>query len=541
METIGIGSVITDGQNQYIIEGYINGGGFADVYKASCEGTSYAVKVLKSNDAHLITSLRNEFNVAVQVKSEHAIKYYYLNELGQNDYPSFIIMEYANGRSLQEEIEYHRLNGIPFTTQELFEKYMQLIDGMIDISKVAVHRDIKPLNILVSDGKYKISDYGLAKSVNAETRSPSKTMKGYGSWMYHAPELWDNSTTHGINDIKVDIYAMGIVFYELANLSYPYDIIANCGEMHMTSLIKPFRPGIDPVFENLIRKMMAKKKKDRFDSWQQIKDYLDNSSIGSGIKRNPFVDHLLQNTVAKQQSIDARNAAKAKAETERITALKRLVHQIEEHIYNPLEQIVTAYNSDSTSGHIVLSGIDIDEKNETFYFQYKVKPMSYEEDERTIKFSFAAKHPDKVDPNYYIPNSSELDQFPEMTGLKYSLMYKQFKPLEYNHRKILLWGVIEADCGTGINIAILQSPDDSLYGDIYSFIRRPNDGSNLFFPIPDIELMSKCAINFQETMYHTQVEDFNFQIIQYIIQVNDTNDKGSIKDPHSNNRNGLIF
>lgn len=87
----------------------------------------------------------------------------------------------------------------------------QLIDGMLDISNVAVHRDIKLQNILISNGMYKISDYGLAKYAGATTRATSQTMKNMGSVPYYAPELWAQPDSHGLNDVQVDIYAMGIV------------------------------------------------------------------------------------------------------------------------------------------------------------------------------------------------------------------------------------------------------------------------------------------------------------------------------------------
>lgn len=83
---------------------------------------------------------------------------------------------------------------------------------MIAINAELVHRDIKPENILVSNDVLKISDFGLAKIASESTRTMS--FKGYGTIPYIAPEAWNSDK----NTIQMDIYSMGIVFYELATL-----------------------------------------------------------------------------------------------------------------------------------------------------------------------------------------------------------------------------------------------------------------------------------------------------------------------------------
>lgn len=162
MKTISLDTVLTDGTNQYVVEEFLGDGGFANVFRATSEGESYAIKVLINDNPKYLNSLKNEFDIASQISSEHAIKYYYLNEHGQNDFPCFIIMEYANGGDLSKNLEMLKSIGASYATDKLFEIYMQLINGMIDISPKAVHRDIKPKNILISNGRFKISDYGLA-------------------------------------------------------------------------------------------------------------------------------------------------------------------------------------------------------------------------------------------------------------------------------------------------------------------------------------------------------------------------------------------
>lgn len=89
MKKINIGTiVIDDNGNQYNIIEEAGSGGFSHVYKAICNGELYGIKVLDSFDSKSIYSLNNEFDIASRVTSDHAIKYYYLNEHGHNDSPA---------------------------------------------------------------------------------------------------------------------------------------------------------------------------------------------------------------------------------------------------------------------------------------------------------------------------------------------------------------------------------------------------------------------------------------------------------------------
>lgn len=543
MKTINNGTVLTDGINQYVIEEFRGRGGFASVYRATCAGKSYAIKVLISDDSKGMTSLKNEFDIARQISSEHAIRYYYLNEHGQNDFPCFVIMEYADGGDLSKELEMLDSLGASYSTEKLYEIYMQLIDGMIDISHKAVHRDIKLENILISNGIYKISDYGLAKYANVATRSASKTMKGCGSVLYYAPELWVNPDAHNKNTSQVDIYAMGIVFYEIANLTYPYeyDNALDYRNMHMTASIKPFKSDIDPVYQELIRKMMAKSTTERFDTWESIKEFLCKSNLGSGSKRDPFVEMLLKNNALKKQGIDSLKAKEEKEATTKHEAFRRLASQIEDNIYIPLKRIVDEFNDNTAFGRIVLSKPDIKYSEEILSFKYIVEPISDEGDKRSIIFDFSALHAGDTDSLRLIPTNVYREDYDDRKALLNNIVNLGSQTFEYQYyqNRILLWGTIKADCGVGINIAIFDNPDDPLYGVLKMFLRVPNyEGYNYWFPIKNSELRKACSSNFHEVNYTTKVNDFDFNIIKNLINLNNTFDIDGVKDPFVNN--GLI-
>ena len=89
------------------------------------------------------------------------------------------------------------------------------------INAKMLHRDLKPDNILLDGDIPKIGDFGLSKLVGAATRS--QTFKGGQQIFYMAPEGWKFDK----NEIQIDMYALGIVLYEIAALRYPYMLPAD--------------------------------------------------------------------------------------------------------------------------------------------------------------------------------------------------------------------------------------------------------------------------------------------------------------------------
>jgi serine/threonine protein kinase len=95
---------------------------------------------------------------------------------------------------------------------------LDILSGMKEVHKHIIHRDLKPENILVdSDEKLLITDFGLARYINEKTRT--KSFKGSGTIPYMAPECWTGET----NTISMDIYSLGILFFEILTGVLPYN------------------------------------------------------------------------------------------------------------------------------------------------------------------------------------------------------------------------------------------------------------------------------------------------------------------------------
>ena len=98
---------------------------------------------------------------------------------------------------------------------------VQVILGLDCLHKINVtHRDLKPQNILIfEDGRVKLSDFGLSKRINS-TLSKLKTMSGYGTLGFMAPEI--SGTVRGAKPqpFKTDIYSLGLTFYYMMTMQF---------------------------------------------------------------------------------------------------------------------------------------------------------------------------------------------------------------------------------------------------------------------------------------------------------------------------------
>lgn len=324
---ITIGSVLPDDKgNEYKVIDSIKPGEFGQVFL--CERASdrkrFALKamlsVFPSSEEYMV--FQNELQSAKKIAGKNIIKYEYMHDGNLNEgYPPYIIMEYADQGSLAELIEHKKMENNFFTNDELVDIFIQLSTGMARICKVLVHRDIKPENILIKDNILKITDFGLAKYSEATTRNI--TFKGYGTQPYCAPEVWKNEK----NTILMDIYSMGIVFYELATLNYPYVVKNNdFKEAHLFAPVenpKIYNKNLSPNLVSIIIRMLQKQKSKRFSNWQDIIEMLNTENIG--INKNIF--SLAQRAVEMQ---NAKDSAVQRKQTE----IDKKNREWEEHVKN---------------------------------------------------------------------------------------------------------------------------------------------------------------------------------------------------------------
>lgn len=219
---ISMGTVI----GQYIIKRIIASGGMGTVFEALQENPRrpVAVKIIKSTLADDSAIKRLEYEAQMLARLQHpGIAQIYeagSYNMGDTTIPFFAMEYIANAKSISEYAADKRLS-----TRERLDLFLQVCDAIHHgHQRGIVHRDLKPSNILVdSTGRVKIIDFGVARATDADMKqAAAQTAVGQivGSVQYMSPEQFD-ADPHDI-DTRSDVYALGLVLYELLSGELPY-------------------------------------------------------------------------------------------------------------------------------------------------------------------------------------------------------------------------------------------------------------------------------------------------------------------------------
>lgn len=214
------GVSVTDGDaRSYEVLKDVGRGGFGVVFELKRDdGSKWALKTLPTEygSEQEATALRHEAETAIELDHPNIVKYiYYYDGCGDNNLPPYIIMEYVTGGSLRDLLNKLGLASEQLNADTLKPLMLGIIDGMETINSKLIHRDVHPGNILFQDRIPKITDFGLSKVAAKCTRS--STFKGIGHMCYMAPEGWKRAES----TILMDMYSLGIVFYEMAAGHHP--------------------------------------------------------------------------------------------------------------------------------------------------------------------------------------------------------------------------------------------------------------------------------------------------------------------------------
>ena len=239
----------------------------SDVYKAKDHILSrfVAIKVLKqefSEDSSFVTKFRAEAQSAAGLEHPNIVNIY---DVGSENGLYYIVMEYVEGITLKTYIE--KKGQLSF--KESASIAIQVARGIEAAhNKNIIHRDIKPQNIIIStDGKVKVTDFGIAKATSSNTIS-SDVM---GSVHYASPEQARN----GFVDGRSDIYSLGIVMFEMVTGRVPFDgdtTVAVALQHLQEEIAKPsiYAPDLPISFEKIILKCTQKTPDRRYQTIEEL-------------------------------------------------------------------------------------------------------------------------------------------------------------------------------------------------------------------------------------------------------------------------------
>ena len=267
---------------RYKIQSLIGTGGMAAVYLATdlILDRLVAIKVLRldfrqNDDA--MRRFRREALSATQLTHPNIVGVY---DVGQSQEMNYIVMEYVEGTDLKDYVrQIGALHPI-----EAVRIMMQIVSAIAAAHQNRIiHRDIKPQNILIDrEGNVKITDFGIAVALSDTSLTQTNTL--LGSVHYLSPE----QARGGMATIQTDIYALGIVLYELLTGRVPFD-----GESAVSIALKHFQEPLPPVMnpsvmipqslENIVLKATAKDPMNRYRScyemFQDLKTCLDSTRL----------------------------------------------------------------------------------------------------------------------------------------------------------------------------------------------------------------------------------------------------------------------
>lgn len=251
--------------DRYEIIDLIGQGGMADVYLAqdTILNRTVAIKVLRTNlakDPIYVTRFQREASAAAALSHKNIVEIY---DVGEDGNKYYIVMEYVPGVTLKELI--NRRGALHVV--EAVDIMKQVIGGAAKAHQLGIiHRDLKPQNILVTEsGVAKIADFGIASMQSLAQVTQTDVIMG--SLHYLAPELARGEKA----TCQSDIYALGIVLYELLRGEVPFhgESPVNIALKHMQEeipSIREFNASIPQSVENIIIRATAKNVKDRYEN-----------------------------------------------------------------------------------------------------------------------------------------------------------------------------------------------------------------------------------------------------------------------------------
>lgn len=307
--------------NRYEVVQHIGQGGMADVFLAidTILNRHVAIKILRSDqstDAISILRFEREAQAATTLAHPNIVEIYDVGEYKNHHY---IVMEYVAGKTLKKVIR----DRAPLLNLEAVDTMKQLTSAVAEAHKRGIiHRDIKPQNVIVkSDGSLKILDFGIATAKGSAQLTQANNVMG--SVHYLAPELAKGEPASP----QSDIYALGIVFYEMLTGDVPFkaDQAVQIALQHMREPMPSVRkanPNVPQSVENIIIRATAKNPKLRYQSCDEMLKDLEKCMLPEHQNDKPLsLNDPIDKTPTKQEKEDT------KVGVTRSTSLSRVANK----------------------------------------------------------------------------------------------------------------------------------------------------------------------------------------------------------------------
>ncbi|MDQ3036570.1 MAG: protein kinase [Myxococcota bacterium] len=287
---------------RYRIEAVLGEGGMGLVYRArhAVLQKLLAIKVLKpevSRDTEVLTRFQQEAQSASGIGNQHIID---ISDFGTlPDGSTYFVMEYLDGTSLTGAIESPPdQGGAPMAPERVVRIAKQLCDALgAAHARSIVHRDMKPDNVFLikrgGDSDFvKVLDFGIAK-VGGSSSKLTKAGQVFGTPHYMSPEQCAGSAV----DQRTDIYAIGVILYEMSCGRVPFDADNLMGILTKHMYEQPLPPhqmpppvNVPAGLESIILKCLAKSTDARYQTMAELRE--DLVMLEQGMTPNAVMDGM---------------------------------------------------------------------------------------------------------------------------------------------------------------------------------------------------------------------------------------------------------
>ncbi|HEU4800038.1 MAG TPA: serine/threonine-protein kinase [Gemmatimonadales bacterium] len=259
---------------QYQIERVVGEGGMATVFRAEDlkHRRKVAVKVMRPELAATLGGDRflREVEIAAQLNHPHIVS---MHDSGDNDGVLYYVMPFVEGESLTQRLAREG----PLPVGDALRIARQVSDALAHAHKRGIiHRDIKPGNIMLSEGHALVADFGIARALRSGATAITTAGLAIGTPHYMSPE---QATGSREVDERTDVYAVGAVLYEMLTGGPPFTgrsgqaiISRSVTEPHRP--LAASRPGLPPSLEPLVSKALAKSAADRVASAEELSNQI---------------------------------------------------------------------------------------------------------------------------------------------------------------------------------------------------------------------------------------------------------------------------
>lgn len=260
---------------RYRVRSRIARGGMATVYLATDVRLErrVAIKIMHghlADDQAFRERFIQEARSAARLSHPNLVGVY---DQGAEDDTAYIVMEYIPGITLRDLLQEHRA----LTPEQATDILRAVLAGLASAHRAGiVHRDLKPENVLLADdGRIKLGDFGLARATTANTATGAALL---GTIAYLSPEL----VTRGSADSRSDIYALGIMLYEMLTGEQPYkgDQPMQIAYQHANDTVpvpSAAEPGVPPELDDLVAWATARNPEDRPRDAREMLDHVSGN------------------------------------------------------------------------------------------------------------------------------------------------------------------------------------------------------------------------------------------------------------------------